>query len=60
MNNTLEQAQAYGMYMLPTDLQPLARFKAIWPVSKPSLSTYVHVSALVTLGFSLKGLGFRQ
>ena len=27
--------------MLPTNLQPLDRFKAVQPVSKPSLSTYV-------------------
>ena len=31
------------MYMLPTDLQPLDRFKAVRLVSKPSLSTYVYM-----------------
>ena len=32
--------------MLPTDLQPLDRFEAVQPVSKPSLSTYVYMYAL--------------
>ena len=48
------------VYMLPTDLQPLARFKAVrpvlkpsGPVSKPSLPTYVHVSALFSLAHRL-------
>ena len=45
------------IHMLPTDLQLLARrpagIKAVRPVSKPSLSTYVHVSALFSLAYWL-------
>ena len=43
----------YVIDMLPTNLQPLARFKAVWPVSKPSLSTYAHVSAFFSLAYRL-------
>ena len=33
--------------MLLTDLQPLAQFKAILPVLKPSLSMYIHVCTII-------------